>query len=98
LSALTVARDYTEDSHPLNIGAVGIKGSRAGNFAMQNADLLLILGSSLGASVIGYDPKQFSPASYKIMIDQDINELKKDIVAIDEKYNINLVKFFGSLV
>jgi len=92
------ARDYTEDSHPLSIGAVGIKGSRAGNFALQNADLLLILGSSLGASVIGYDPKQFSPASYKIMVDLDINELKKDIVEIDEKYNINLEKFFRSMV
>jgi acetolactate synthase-1/2/3 large subunit len=92
------ARDYTEDSHRLNIGAVGIKGSRAGNFAMQNADLLLILGSSLGASVIGYDPNQFSPESYKILVDLDINELKKDIVKIDEKYNVNLGKFFRSLV
>jgi thiamine pyrophosphate-dependent acetolactate synthase large subunit-like protein len=44
---------------------------------MQNADLLIVLGSSLGASVIGYDPKQFSPYSYKIMIDLDINELQK---------------------
>ncbi len=92
------ARDYTADAHPLSIGAVGIKGSRAGNFAMQNADLLMVLGSSLGASVIGYDPKQFSPYSYKIMIDLDINELKKDIVKIDEKYNINLEKFFKGMI
>jgi len=92
------ARDYTANSHPLSIGAVGIKGSRAGNFAMQNADLLLVLGSSLGASVIGYDPKQFSPASYKIMVDLDINELKKDIVKIDSKYNVNLEKFFKGML
>jgi acetolactate synthase-1/2/3 large subunit len=92
------ARDYTANDHALSIGAVGIKGSRAGNFAMQNADLLLILGSSLGSSVIGYDPAQFSPASYKIIVDLDINELKKDIVKIDEKYNINLEKFFRSMV
>lgn len=91
------ARDYTADSHPLSIGTVGIKGSRAGNFAMQNADLLLILGSSLNSSVIGYDPKQFSPVSYKILVDLDINELKKDIVHIDSKYNINLEKFFKGM-
>jgi acetolactate synthase-1/2/3 large subunit len=91
------ARDYTTANHPLSIGAVGIKGSRAGNFAMQNADLLIVLGSSLGASVIGYDPKQFSPDSYKIVVDFDINELKKDIVEVDEKYNVDLEKFFRSL-
>lgn len=92
------ARDYTANDHKLSIGAVGIKGSRAGNFALQNADLLIVLGSSLGSSVIGYDPAQFSPASYKIIVDLDINELKKDIVKIDEKYNINLGKFFRSMV
>jgi acetolactate synthase-1/2/3 large subunit len=92
------ARDYTANDHKLSIGAVGIKGSRAGNFALQNADLLLVLGSSLGSSVIGYDPAQFSPASYKIVLDLDINELKKDIVKIDEKYNVGLAKFFRSMV
>lgn len=92
------ARDYTANEHQLSIGAVGIKGSRAGNFAMQNADLLIVLGCSLGASVIGYDPNQFSPGSYKIIVDIDINELKKDIVKIDEKYNVNLDKFFRSMI
>jgi len=91
------ARDYTAHQHPLSIGAVGIKGSRAGNFALQNADLLLVLGSSLGASVIGYDPAQFSPYSYKIMIDLDTNELKKDIVTIDNKYNVDLATFFKGM-
>lgn len=92
------ARDYTENSHLLSIGAVGIKGSRAGNFAMQNADLLLILGSSLNASVIGYDPKQFSPASTKILVDIDWNELNKDIVPIDLKYNDYLENFFEAML
>jgi acetolactate synthase-1/2/3 large subunit len=92
------ARDYTADDHRLSIGAVGIKGSRAGNFAMQNADLLLVLGSSLGSSVIGYDPAQFSPASYKIIVDLDVDELKKDIVKIDEKLSVDLQQFFRSMV
>jgi len=92
------ARDYITDSHSLSIGAVGIKGSRAGNFALTNADLLLVLGSSLGGSVIGYDPKQFSPASYKIVVDIDSNELKKNIVKIDAAYNISLKEFFGAML
>ena len=91
------ARDYTSESNPLAVGAVGIKGSRAGNFAMQNADLLIVLGSSLGGSVVGYDPKQFSPASYKIVVDCDADELNKDIVNINEKYNISLAEFFKGM-
>jgi acetolactate synthase-1/2/3 large subunit len=92
------SRDYTADAHPCSIGAVGIKGSRAGNFAMQNADLLLVLGSSLGASVIGYDPKQFSPASYKIVVDCDRDELTKRIVGVDHAICADLEDFFGAML
>jgi acetolactate synthase-1/2/3 large subunit len=91
------ARDYTANSHPLSIGAVGIKGSRAGNFAMQNADLLLVLGSSLNSSVVGYDPKQFSPESFKIVVDIDCDELEKDIVKLDVRYADNLYNFFKAM-
>jgi len=92
------ARDYTANEHPLSIGAVGQRGSRAGNFAMQNADLLLILGSSLNASVVGYDPKQFAPASIKVLIDTDWNELNKNIVKIDHKCQDSLDNFFKAMI
>jgi acetolactate synthase-1/2/3 large subunit len=92
------ARDYLSHTHSYNIGAVGIKGSRAGNFAMQNSKLLLILGSSLGASVIGYDPSQFSPNSYKILVDIDVNELNKQVIKIDENYRIDLKTFFEEML
>lgn len=65
---------------------------------MQNADLLLILGSSMNAGVIGYDPKQFSPKSRKIYVDIDANELAKDIVPVDHKINIPLEQFFGAML
>jgi acetolactate synthase-1/2/3 large subunit len=92
------ARDYTANEHPLSIGAVGQRGSRAGNFAMQNADLLLILGSSLNASVVGYDPKQFAPASIKVLVDTDWNELHKNIVKIDHKCQDSLENFFKAML
>jgi len=91
-------RDYTANSHELSVGAIGIKGSRAGNFAVSNADLLIVLGSSLGGSVIGYDPAQFSPASYKIVVDVDAEELKKGIVNIDQTVNVDLKQFFGAML
>jgi len=92
------ARDYTANNHPLSMGTVGQRGSRAGNFVLQNADLLLILGSSLNASVIGYDPTQFSPTSTKVLVDIDWNELNKDIVKIDHKYNDYLENFFEAML
>ena len=92
------ARDYTANEHPLSIGAVGQRGSRAGNFAMQNADLLLILASSLNASVVGYDPKQFAPASIKVLVDTDWNELHKNIVKIDHKCQDSLDNFFKAMI
>lgn len=88
------ARDYTANDHPLSMGAIGIKGSRAGNFVLQNADLLLVLGSSLNGSVIGYDPLQFSPDSYKIVVDCEVAELNKDIVKVHKKHHMPLEDFF----
>ena len=92
------ARDYTANDHRLSLGTVGIKGSRAGNFAMQNADCLIVLGSSMNASVMGYDPKQFSPYSYKILVDIDNEELKKDIVTIHKKIPMSLSDFFKAML
>jgi acetolactate synthase-1/2/3 large subunit len=92
------AQDYAPFDHPLNMGAVGLRGCRAGNFSMQNADTLLILGTSMGAPVIGYDPKQFSPQSYKIYVDIQSGELNKDIIPVQEKIEVPLDQFFGAML
>lgn len=92
------AQDYAPYDHPLNIGTPGVRGNRAGNFAMQNADLLLFLGTSLGATVVGYDPKQFNPTAYKIYVDIERDELNKDIIPVDWKIETNLKQFFGAML
>jgi acetolactate synthase-1/2/3 large subunit len=92
------ARDYTANDCVLSIGAIGQRGSRAGNFALQNADLLIVLGSSLNASVVGYDPKQFAPAAKKIIVDCDWDELHKDIVPMDIKLQVALTDFFAGIL
>jgi acetolactate synthase-1/2/3 large subunit len=89
-----LTRDNIEYEHPQNIGMMGIKGNRAANFAMQNADCLLILGCSMNVTHIGYDAKTFSPQSIKIMIDIDPSELKKDIFKVDQAINCNVSDFF----
>jgi acetolactate synthase I/II/III large subunit len=92
------AQDYAPFDHPLNMGTVGVRGSRTGNFAMQNADVMLILGTSMGATVIGYDPKQFNPNAYKIYVDIQRGELDKNIIPIDEKLEVPLDQFFGAML
>jgi len=89
-----LSRDLIEYDHPQNLGMMGIKGARAANFAMQNADCLLILGCSMNVTHIGYDSKSFSPESKKIMIDIDANELGKDIFKVDYPINSDVKGFF----
>jgi acetolactate synthase-1/2/3 large subunit len=88
-----LTRDLIAYEHPQNIGMWGIKGNRAANFAVQNSDCLIILGSSMNVTHIGYDTKSFSPHSKKIMIDIDPSELKKDIFKVDQTINCNVHEF-----
>tara|TARA_R100001443_G_scaffold117294_1_gene141152 strand:- start:1544 stop:2554 length:1011 start_codon:yes stop_codon:yes gene_type:complete len=81
--------------HPLNLGTIGIKGSRAGNFAIQNCDCLIVMGCSLNSSHLGYDENLFSPKSHKIIIDIDSDEHAKNKVKIDKLIKADLREFFN---
>jgi acetolactate synthase-1/2/3 large subunit len=91
-----LSRDLVEYEHKQNLGMMGIKGARAANFAMQNADCLLILGCSMNVTHIGYDAKSFSPHSKRIMVDIDISELKKDIFKVDQAINCDVHEFLNT--
>lgn len=65
------------------IGKTGVKGDRPANFAMQNADLILAIGTSLHVSVIGYEYEQFARAAIKIVVDIDPTSHKKKTIKID---------------
>jgi len=88
-----LTRDNIEYEHEQNIGMMGIKGNRAANFALQNADCLIILGSSMNVTHIGYDAKTFSPYSTRIMVDIDASELKKDIFTVHVPINTDVKEF-----
>jgi acetolactate synthase-1/2/3 large subunit len=86
--------DFINHDHPLNIGRIGIKGNRAANFALQNANYLLILGCSLTVPHIGYILDQFAPKAKKVAIDIDSEVHKKDFVKLDKIINCDLRDFF----
>ncbi len=91
------ARDYMPYDDQYNIGTIGIKGSRAGNMALQKCDALIMLGTSLNVSHIGYDSKNFAPNAFKIHVDCDNKELYKKLSVADEKYHMHLDYFFEQL-
>ena len=77
------SEDCMPDDHPLFTGRGGGMGDRAGNFAIQNSDLVLSLGSRLSIRQVGYNYSTWARAAYTIVNDIDPEELKKPSVHID---------------
>lgn len=71
------ACDLIDNNHPLWVGNIGVYGSRAANMALQNADLLLILGSRMDTRQTGGNLSACSKVSVKIMVDIDVEEIYK---------------------
>ena len=89
--------DLIEHSHSLFVGDIGVYGSRGANFAVQNCDLLIVLGSRLDTRQTGGDLKLFSRESKKVMVDLDENEIFKGSsrgLNIDLPIVCNLQNFF----
>ena len=78
-----LASDLLEHTHPLNIGRMGIRGTRAGNFAIANSDLVLSIGSSLSIPAIGFNYEHFAREAKKVVVDVDKNEHSKQTIKID---------------
>ena len=93
LAAKSIA-DLLPVNYPTSYGNFGTNGGRAGNFIVQNADCLLVLGCRLSLSEIGFNYKMFSPDSIKIVVDVDEQELKKETTQIDIPVNTDLRFFF----
>lgn len=70
------AIDAIDSQHPLYCGRPGTIGTRAGNFTVQNADLLLIIGSRMSVRQVGYNKNPLAPTAYKIMVDIDPAEMR----------------------
>lgn len=75
--------DLIEDSHPLYTGRGGIMGDRAGNLAVQNADLVLAIGNRLSIRQVGYSWNTWAREAYNIVVDVDPAEIQKPLVHIE---------------
>lgn len=78
------APDTYGTKNTLSIGSVGAMGcSRAGNFAIQNSDFLLVLGSRLTTLNTGPDFCKFARDAFITVIDIDPVEHRKKTIKID---------------
>lgn len=87
---------YTE--HPLYYGNSGNVGPRTGNFILQNADVILTLGNSLGFRQTGFNQEGFAPDAKIIMIDVDAEESKKPGLNIYKFIHGDLKDVIGALL
>lgn len=69
--------DLIEFDHDLRIGTFGVYGSRLGNFVVQNADLVIALGTRLSQNLTGGILASFARDAEIVMVDIDINEISK---------------------
>ena len=76
--------DVIEDDHPLYCGRGGNMGDRAGNFAVQNSDLLLAIGTRISIRQTGYSFDTWARAAKVIMVDIDRAEMKKHTIHVDK--------------
>jgi acetolactate synthase-1/2/3 large subunit len=86
--------DLLPNNHKQYIGRAGIKGNRAGNFALQNADLVISIGCHLSVSLTGFEYKFFSRDANLFVVDIDKKEHKKNTVKINHFIHSDVNQFF----
>ena len=79
------------------IGKTGVKGDRPANLAMQNADLIISIGSSLHVTVIGYEYNHFAREAKKIVVDIDETSHRKKTIDIDHFIQGDAKEFLNQL-
>lgn len=88
-----IAVELLEYDHECNLGKPGMVAPRYSNFTMQDADLIIAVGTRLDPAMIGYNPEDFAPNAKKIIVDVDRNELNKFQFPIEIKIEMDATLF-----
>ncbi len=99
------ASDLIESNNTSYIGRPGAFAERGTNFIIQNCNLHISIGTRLPFMVTGYNSIDFARKAKKVMVDIDINELKKNgtkpniKICCDAKYFLKyLYKFMSKKI
>ena len=90
--------DMMADDDPLYVGRAGIMGDRPGNWAVQNADFVLAIGSRLSIRQVGYNWQTWARNARVAMVDVDAEELKKPTLHVDMPIHADAGDFLRALV
>lgn len=90
--------DIMPTKHKNFCGRIGTVGQRAGNFTLQNADVILFLGTRNNIRQVSYNWENFAPNAFKIVVDIDKIELEKPLVKPDLAINADLKYFLPELI
>lgn len=91
------AHDLVASDAPLYCGRPGTVGDRAGNFTVQNADVLLVMGSRLNIRQVSYNWQSFARCAFKIQVDVDETELNKPTAKPDLPVHCDLKQFLEEM-
>lgn len=92
------ANDTVAYDSPYFAGMPGTVGTRPGNFAIQNCDLLISLGCRMNIRMIGYNHFDFAKNAYKIVVDIDPRELIKPTIRPDMPVNADVKDFLQAIL
>ncbi len=88
--------DLIETNNDLYCGRAGNMGDRAGNFAIQNSDLIIAIGTRISIRQTGYNYKDWARVAKVVMVDIDKEEFKKHTIHVDYKIHADAKDFFVS--
>lgn len=89
--------DLIASDHPLFAGRPGTIGTRSGNFCLQNADVVLVIGSRLNIRQTSYNWDSFGKNAWIVQVDVDAAELAKPGVQADLKVQVDAEVFIRTL-
>lgn len=89
--------DMLYETHPCFAGRIGTLGSRSGNFALQNADLVLSVGSRNNIRQTSYNYEFFARGGKLVCVDADRAEMRKPTVQPHLAIEADAAAFFDAL-
>jgi acetolactate synthase-1/2/3 large subunit len=92
-----LGKDALFYDHPLFVGHAGPKGDRPGNLAVQTADLIITVGSSLHGQTVGWEAELFAPTAKKVQVDLDPSLFERAQVEVDLRIQSSVLDFFSAL-
>lgn len=92
------ANDTVAYDNPYYVGMPGTVGIRSGNFAVQNSDLIIVLGCRMNIRMIGYTHYDFAKNAFKIVVDIDARELYKPTVKVNLPIHSDVVDFLDKML